>query len=227
MTIGGQSTRRVLGCAIAIVLAGVIIIGFTVTMNPPTSDFPEPSFSYMTMNDIFKYSNRTSGGASSNYLEFHISFDNLQDGSAYLRFSSATVTVWVADITTHQPNTSLMRVDQDVTELGCNPSRIQDQLHITYDNSTDGEWFSTGMCEVILGTSELFPNNIIIVDYVFMVSNGLAMEFDGHQFLVKIQAEINYSAFYLGGLIGLHYQTSSYEYVLGEQIPIYMMPYET
>lgn len=226
MSIGSHSRRRVLGFVTSIILGGIIVVGLTVALNPPTSDIPEPSFSYMSLHDLFNYYNNTQGGQVTNFLEFHISFENIQDGSGYLRFTSATITIWVADITNHQANTSLMRFNPISTVLRCNPSRNQDTLEIIDNNATDGEWFATGTCEVRLGTNELFPANVIIVDYGFMLNNDLAMEFDGHQFLVKIQADINYGAFYLGGLIGVHYQSSSFEYVLGEETPIYMQPIE-
>ncbi len=80
MSIGGQSRRRVLGFVTAIILGGIIVVGFTIAVNPPTSDIPEPSFSYLSLNDLFKYYNDTQGGAVTNFLEFHISFENIQDG---------------------------------------------------------------------------------------------------------------------------------------------------
>ena len=222
MSIYGQSRRKLLGFVTAIFLSGIIVVGFTIAVNPPTSDIPEPSFSYLSLNDLFKYYNNTQGGAVTNYLEFHSSFENIQDGSAYLRLTSATITIWVADITSHQANTSLMRLDPFGTVLSCNPPRNQDRLDTRYNNATDDEWFATGTCEVFLGTNEQFTNNVIIVDYGFMLNNDLANEFGAHQFLVKIQADITYGALYLGGLIGWHYQSSSFEYVLGEETPIYM-----
>ena len=227
MSIGSHSKRRILGYATVIILSGIITVGFSIGLNPPTSDIPEPSFSYSTLDNLFKYYNNTAGGAVTNSLEFYISFDNFQDGSAFLRLTSALITIWVADNTTHQPNTTLMQYDPVTTELRINPSRDQNQLDIIYNNSTNGEWFATGTCEVKLGTNEMFPNNIIIVDYGFMISNDLAREFDGHQFLIKIQADITYGAIYLGGLVNWQYQSSTFEYVLGNESSIYMLPIET
>ncbi|TFG32204.1 hypothetical protein EU527_10570 [Candidatus Thorarchaeota archaeon] len=226
MSIHGVSIRRALAIAMVVVIGGIIIVGFTITLNPPTSGIPEPSFSHLSLNDLFRYYNTTQGGAITNSFEFQISFDNNQDGSAFLRLTSAIITIWVADITTYQPNTSLMQVDTTSTMLSCNPSREQNRLDVVESSVTADEWWTTGICRVILGTNELFSNNIIIVDYSFMLSNNLAMEYDGHQFLIKIQADITYGALYFGGLIGWHYQSATFDYILGEETPIYMAAIE-
>ena len=210
-----------------LVLGGIIIVGFTIAQNPPTSDIPEPSFLYTSLSDLFRYYNDTQGGAVTNFLEFHISFDNYHDGNAFLRLRTAMITVWVADITTHQPNTSLMQYNPFSSLIFCNPSRDQNELVIDDNNATDGEWCATGTCTVILRTNELFENNVIIVHYGFMLSNNLAKEFGGHQFLVKVQAGIAYNAFYWGGLLNSYYQDASYNWTLGEDDPIYMLPVDS
>ncbi|MBN2230908.1 MAG: hypothetical protein JW779_15080 [Candidatus Thorarchaeota archaeon] len=227
MSIHGVSTRRILVIVAAVVIGGVIIAGFFIAINPPTSTIPEPSFNYSTLNDLFLYYNDTQGGVVTNFLEFSISLDNYQDGGAFLRISSATITVWVADITTHQPNTSLMQYDPVSTEVRCNPSRDQNLLGVVDNNVTDGEWWATGTCQVVLRTNELFTNNVIIVDYGFMLSNDVAKACDGHQFLVRIHADITYSAFYCGGLFAWEYQSSTFNCTLGEDSPIYMSAIET
>jgi len=227
MSVSGVSSRRVLTIATVIAIGGIIIIGFTIALNPPTSDIPEPSFSYSNLNNLFRYYNNTQGVAVTNFLEFHLSFENIQDGSAFLRLTSATITIWVADITTHQPDNSLMQFNPFGTVLRCNLSRNQNQLEVLTNNATNDEWCATGTCQVTLGTTELLPGNVILVDYGFMLDNDLAKEYYGHQFLVKIQANVTYGALYLGGIIGWQYQSATYEYVLGEESPIYMLPVET
>ncbi len=223
----GVSTRRILVIATAVVIGGIVIVGLTIALNPPTSDIPAPSFSYTTLNDLFRYYNNTQGGTVTNSLEFSISFENFQDGSAFLRLNRATITIWVSDITTHQPDTSLMQFSPTTTLLRCNPSRDQDLLNVIDNNATDGEWWATGTCQVVLGTNALFPNNAILVDYGFRLSNSLARDYDGHQFLIKIQADITYGALYFGGLIGWYYQSTTFNYTLGEETPIYMTAIET
>lgn len=222
-----QSKKRIVGIIAVLVLGGIIIVGFSVALNPPTSNIPEPDFYYSNLNDLFRYYNETGGGAVTNFLEFDLSFDNFQDGSAFLRLTRATITVWVADITTHQPNTSLMQYDPFGSTVRCNPSRSQNQLDIIDNNVTDGEWCATGTCIVVLRTNELFPNNAILIDYGFMLSNNIAREMGGHQFLVKVQADITYNALYLGGILNLHYQNVSYNWTLGEDYPIYMLPVDS
>ncbi|MFX1482743.1 MAG: hypothetical protein ACFFCP_06080 [Promethearchaeota archaeon] len=221
------SGKRLILIVTALAISGIVIVGMTVALNPPTNNIPEPSFLYYSLSDLFRYYNDTQGGAVTNYLEFLISFDNFQDGSAFLRLTSARITVWVADITTHQPNTSLIQYDPSGSTIRCNPSRSPNQLVISDNNATDGEWCATGTCTVILGTTELFENNAIIVDYGFMLANNIAKEFGGDQFLVKIQADITYNAFYLGGILNFHYQDATYNWTLGEDVSIYMLPIES
>jgi hypothetical protein len=222
-----QSKKKIMGFVTVLILGGITIIGFSIALNPPTNNIPAPDFYYSNLNDLFRYYNDTQGGAVTNFLEFDISFDNFQDGSAFLRFTSAIITVWVADITTHQPNTSLMQYDSFESTIRCNPSRSQNQLDITDNNATDGEWFATGTCTVVLRTNELFENNAILIDYGFMLSNNIARDLGGHQFLVKVQADITYNALYLGGILNLHYQNASYNWTLGEDYPIYMLPIDS
>lgn len=222
-----KSKKRIVGIIAVLILGGIVITGFSIALNPPTSNIPEPSFIYDSSSDLFRYYNDTQGGAVTNFIEFQISFDNFQDGSAFLRFTSAIITIWVADITTHQPNVSLMQYDPFGSSIRCNPSRSQNQLDIIDNNATDGEWCATGTCTVVLGTNALFPNNVIIIDYGFMMSNNIAREMGGHQFLVKVQADITYNALYLGGILNLHYQSASYNWTLGEDYPIYMLPVDS
>ncbi|NHI90021.1 MAG: hypothetical protein EAX87_10900 [Candidatus Thorarchaeota archaeon] len=219
-----QSTKRIVGIATALVLVGIIIVGFSIALNPPTSNIPDPPFLYSSLNDLFRYRNDTLGGAVTNYLEFELSFSNFQDGSAFLRLARAIITVWVADVTTHQPDATLMQYDPSSSLISCNPPRPRYQLFFSDNNATDGEWSATGTCTVILGTTELLESNSIVVYYGFMMSNNLARELDGHQFLVKIQADITYNAFYLGGILNFHYQDATYNWTLGEDVPIYMLP---
>lgn len=207
-----------------LVLGGIVIVGFSIALNPPTSDIPEPTFLYTSLSDLFRYYNNTQGGAVTNDLEFQISLDNFQDGSAFLRLSRARITVWVADITTHQPNASLMRYDPFYSLIFCNPSRDQNQLVIRENNATDGEWWATGTCTVVLGTNELFEDSLIIVEYGFLMGNDIARAFSGHQFLVKVQADITYNALYLGGILNSYYQDTTFNWTLGEDVPIYMLP---
>ncbi|MFW9768419.1 MAG: hypothetical protein ACFFEM_06330, partial [Candidatus Thorarchaeota archaeon] len=210
--------------ATVFVIGGIIIVGFSIAQNPPTSDIPEPSFLYTSLSDLFRYNNDTQGGVVTNYLEFHISFDNFHDGNAFLRLRTAIITVWVADITTHQPNTSLMQYDSYNSLIFCNPFRDQNEIFINDNNATDGEWCATGTCTVLLTTNELFENNVIFVHYGFMLINNIAKEFGGHQFLVKVQADITYNAFYYSGLLNSFYQDATFNWTLGEDDPIYMLP---
>jgi hypothetical protein len=225
--LSNPTTKRIVGIITVLILGGIIVIGFSIALNPPTSNIPEPSFIFINSSDLFRYYNDTQGGVVTNYLEFELSFDNFQNGSAFLRFTRARITVWVADITTHQPNTSLMQYDPFSSLILCNPSRDQNQIVLSDNNATDGEWCATGTCTVVLGTNELHENNAIIVDYGFMLINSIAREFGWHQFLVKVQADITYNAIYLGGILNVHYQDATFNWTLGEDVPIYLLPIES
>ena len=65
------------------------------------------------------------------------------------------------------------------------------------------------------------------LEYAFRISNEIAQDYDGHQFLVKVQADITYNAFYLGGFLNTHYQDVTYNWTLGEEYPFYLLPYDS
>ncbi len=91
MSFLGSSSRRILLVAIALTTAGIVIVGMTITLDPPTADIPEPSFNFAhySLNNLFRYSNNTQGGNSTNMAEFYISFDNIESGTAFFCITSS------------------------------------------------------------------------------------------------------------------------------------------
>jgi hypothetical protein len=229
MSLLGSSPRRILLVVIALTTAGIVIVGMTIALNPPTADIPEPSFDFASysLENMFHYLNSSQGGTTTNIAEFHISFDNIESGSALLRLRSATFTIWVKDITSDQINTSLIGVDELLTVVSFNPGRELDETSVQSSNLVDGTWWATGVCHIDARNNELLPNMAANLEYAFRISNEIAQDYDGHQFLVKVQADVAYNAFYLGGLWNVHYQDATYNWTLGEEYPIYLLPYDS
>jgi hypothetical protein len=175
---------------------------------------------------MFHYVNSTQGGSTTNMAEFHISFDNIESGSAFLRLRTVTFTIWVSDITSGQTNTSLIRVDEFLSQITFNPGRSVDETSVQSSSLVDGDWWATGVCYIEARNNELLTDMAANLVYAFRISNELAQDCDGHQFLVKVQADVTYDAFYLGGLLHFHYQDATYNWTLGEEFPIYLLPYD-
>ena len=201
----------------------------TITLDPPTADIPEPSFNFAhySLNNLFRYSNNTQGGNSTNMAEFYISFDNIESGTAFLRLRYVTFTIWVRDITSNQANTSLIGVNELLTVISFNPGRELDVIDFQSSNLIDGAWWATGVCTINVRNNELLSGMAVKLEYGFSVSNEIAKDYDGHSFLVKIQADVTYNAFYLGGITNILYQDTTYNWTLGEEYPIYMLPYDS
>ena len=229
MSLLGSSPRRILLIVIALTTAGIVIVGMTIALNPPTADIPEPSFDFASysLDNMFHYLNTSQGGTTTNMAEFHISFDNIESGSALLRLRSVTFTIWVKDISSDQTNTSLIGVDQFLSEIAFNPGREPDVTSVQSSDLTDNGWWATGVCHIDARNNELLPNMAANLEYAFRISNEIAQDYDGHQFLVKVQADITYNAFYLGGFLNTHYQDVTYNWTLGEEYPFYLLPYDS
>ena len=229
MSLLGSSPRRILLIVIALTTAGIVIVGMTIALNPPTADIPEPSFDFASysLDNMFHYLNTSQGGTTTNMAEFHISFDNIESGSALLRLRSVTFTIWVKDISSDQTNTSLIGVDQFLSEITFNPGREPDVTSVQSSDLTDNGWWATGVCHIDARNNELLPNMAANLEYAFRISNEIAQDYDGHQFLVKVQADITYNAFYLGGFLNTHYQDVTYNWTLGEEYPFYLLPYDS
>jgi hypothetical protein len=229
MSLLGSSPRRILLIVIALTTAGIVIVGMTIALNPPTADIPEPSFDFASysLDNMFHYLNTSQGGTTTNMAEFHISFDNIESGSAFLRLRSVTFTIWVKDISSDQTNTSLIGVDQFLSEIAFNPGREPDVTSVQSSDLTDNGWWATGVCHIDARNNELLPNMAANLEYAFRISNEIAQDYDGHQFLVKVQADITYNAFYLGGFLNTHYQDVTYNWTLGEEYPFYLLPYDS
>ncbi|MHA2323564.1 MAG: hypothetical protein ACXACG_18200 [Candidatus Thorarchaeota archaeon] len=217
MSLLGSSPRRILLVVIALTTAGIVIVGMTITINPPTADIPEPSFDFASysLENMFHYLNTSQGGTTTNMAEFHISFENIESGSAYLRLRSVTFTIWVKDITSDQTNTSLIVVDELLTVVSFNPGRELNEISVQSSSLVDDAWWATGVCHINAWNNELLPNMAANLEYAFRISNEIAQDCDGHQFLVKIQADVTYTAFYLGGFLNTHYQDATYNWTLG------------
>lgn len=206
-------------------MAGLVVVAGMIAANPPTSSIPEPSLSYMHSDyvNLFRYVNDTQGGVTTNPLWFHLSFSTLHDNMAILRLSSVRIIIWIADITSDQPNLTLILVD---------PATRVTSKAISYDagiverNETDGKWWSTGECFVHIENDMLIGDVGVTVEYVFMIVNGYAKDYDGHEFLVKIQVIHIYNAYWLGGLISTLYRNTTFEYELGSGTPAFMRPYD-
>ncbi|MHA2027489.1 MAG: hypothetical protein ACW98U_16440 [Candidatus Thorarchaeota archaeon] len=225
----GRSPRRVLTVVIALTTAGMVIVGMTIIFNPPTADIPEPSFDFASysLDNMFHYLNTSQGGTSTNMAEFHISFDNIESGSAFLRLRSVAFTIWVRDIASVQANTLLMGVNELLTVVSFNPGRELDDISVQSSNLIEGAWWATGVCTINARNNELLTDMAANLEYGFSVSNDIANEYEGHTFLVKIQADVTYNAFYLGGISNTHYQDATYNWTLGQEFPIYMLPYDS
>jgi len=228
MPIFGISPRRILLAAIALTIAGIVIVGTTIALNPPTADVPEPSFDFASysLDNMFRYVNTTQGGSTTNMAEFHISFENIESGSAYLRLRSVTFIIWVRELASDQANWSLMGVNEFLTVVTFNPGRDSDEIRVDSSDLVEGAWWATGTCTINSRNNELFSDMAANLEYGFRVSNEIAKYYDGHQFLVMIQADVTYSALYLGGIISTHYQDATYNWTMGEEYPIYMLPYD-
>ena len=228
MSLLGSSPRRILLVVIALTTAGIVIVGMTIASNPPTADIPEPSFDFASysLRNMFHYVNTSQGGTSTNMAEFHITFDNIESGSAFLRLRSVTFTIWVMDTTSNQSNSSLIGVDEFSTIITFNPGRELDVVSVSSSNLVEGAWWATGVCTVRARNNEFLTDMAANLKYAFRISNELAQDYDGHQFLVKVQADVTYNAFYLSGLWNVHYQNTTYNWTLGEEYPIYMLPYD-
>jgi hypothetical protein len=213
----------------ALVTSGIVIVGLTIALNPPSADIPEPTFGFASysLRNMFHYVNDSQGGTVVNMAEFHISFDNIESGSAFLRLRTVTFTIWVKDITSNQANTSLMGVEEACTQIAFTPGREVNEISVQSSNLVEGAWWATGICHIDAQTNELLWNMAANLEYAFKVSNEIAHEYDGHQFLVMIQADVAYHAFYLGGIMCNHYQDETYNWTLGEDFPIYMQPYDS
>jgi len=225
----GTSTRRILLVVIALTTAGIVIVGMTIALNPPTADIPEPSFDFASysLDNMFHYLNTSQGGTTTNMAEFHISFENIESGSAFLRLRTVTFTIWVKDVTSGQTNTSLIGVNQFLSEITFNPGRDLDITSVQSSDLADDEWWATGVCHIDARNNELSPNMAANLVYAFRISNELGQDYTGHQFLVKVQADITYNTYYLGGLLNAHYQDVTYNWTLGEEYPIYLLPYDS
>ena len=212
----------------ALTTAGIVIVGMTIALNPPIAEIPEPSFDFASysLDNMFHYLNTSQGGTITNMAEFHISFDNIESGSAFLRLRSVTFTIWVMDTTSNQSNASLIGVNELSTIITFNPGRDGDETSVQSSNLVEGAWWATGVCSINVQHNELLSDMAANLKYAFSVSNQLAMDFDGHRFIVKVQADVTYNALYLGGLLNVHYQDATYNWTLGEEYPIYMLPYE-
>ena len=219
-------TRRVLGVAVALVLGAMFIAGMTVVLYPATDDIPEPSLDY-NLGGLFRYVNGSLGGSTTNMGEFHFSFDNMASGSAFLRLRSVVVTVWVRDITSDQPDTALIRVDDMLTGLVLNPGRHNDRLSVESATAVEGGWWATGICRAHASGNGFLTDMSLHIDYVFRLSNELASERDGHQFLVKTQLNVTYDALYFGGLFSMPYRTAVYDWIFGDEWTIDMLPFDS
>ena len=222
-----SSQRRVWLIVVTLAISGMLFVGFSIALNPPTDDIPEPSIGYASysFDNMFRYVNISQGGLTTNLAEFHITFDNIESGSAFLRLRTVSVTIWVKDITCNQPNTFLIGVDDLVTTITFNPTRDENEITVQSANLTEENWWATGIVRIDAQTNELLRNMAANIEYAFRVSNLIAEEHHGHQFHVKIQADATYHAFYLGGIFNTHYQDRTYNWTLGEDYPIYMLPY--
>jgi len=228
MSFLGSSSRRILLVVIALTTAGIVIVGMTITLDPPTADIPEPSFNFAhySLNNLFRYSNNTQGSNSTNMAEFYISFDNIESGTAFLRLRYVTFTIWMRDITSNQANTSLIGVNELLTVISFNPGRELDVIDFQSSNLVDGAWWATGVCTINVRNNELLSGMAVKLEYGFSVSNEIAKDYDGHPFLVKIQTDVTYNAFYLGGITNIFYQDATYNWTLGGEYPLYMLPYD-
>jgi hypothetical protein len=215
--------------AIALITTGIVIVGMTIALNPPTADIPEPSFDFYhySLDNMFHYLNTSQGGISTNMAEFYISFQNIESGTAFLRLKSVMFTIWVMDTTSNQSNTSLIGVNELSTIISFNPGRDGDETSVQSSNLVEGAWWATGVCTINVQHNELLSDMAANLKYAFSISNELAKDFDGHQFIVKVQADVTYNALYLGGLLNVHYQDATYNWTLGEEYPIYMLPYNS
>ena len=214
---------------IALTTAGIVIVGMTIILNPPTADIPEPSFNFAhySLDNMFHYLNTSQGGISTNMAQFYISFENIVSGSAFLRLRSVTFTIWVMDTTSNQSNSSLIGVNEFSTIVSFNPPRELDVVSVSSSNLVEGAWWATGVCTINVQNNELPTSMIANLKYAFNISNEIAKDYDGNQFLVKIQADVTYNAFYLSGILNSHYQDATYNWTLGEEYPLYMLPYDS
>jgi len=227
MSLLRSSQKKVLLIILAFAISGLTVGGFLITLNPPTDDIPALSIEYASysFDNMFRYVNDSQGGLTNNMAEFHITFDNIESGSAFLRLRTVTVTIWVKDVTSNQANTSLIGVDDLTTMITFNPGRDVNEITVQSANITEDDWWTTGICRIDVLTNELLSDMAANIQYAFRVNNVIAEAHHGHRFHVKIQADVTYHAFYLGGVFNTHYQDRTYNWTLGEDYPIYMLPY--
>ncbi|MFW9959352.1 MAG: hypothetical protein ACFFCT_14905, partial [Candidatus Odinarchaeota archaeon] len=174
---------------------------------------------------MFRYVNNSQDGVTTNWYEFFFSFDNIESGSAFLRLRTVTLTIWIRDVTCNQTNTALIGVDDLTTKITFNPGRDVNEITVQSANVTENNWWTTGICRVDYLSNELIPDMAAAIEYAFSVNSGIAEAHHGHRFHVKIQVDVTYHAFYLGGVFYTHYQDRTYNWTLGEDYPIYMLPY--
>ncbi|MHA2143688.1 MAG: hypothetical protein ACXADC_17705 [Candidatus Thorarchaeota archaeon] len=222
-----SSQKKVWLIILTLAISAMVFVGFTIAVNPPTDDIPEPSIGYASysFDNMFRYVNDSQGGLTTNLAEFHISFDNIQSGNAFLRLRSVTVTIWVKDVTSNQANISLIGVDDLTTTITFNPSRDENIITVQSADLIEGDWWATGICSIDVLTSELLSDMAANIQYAFRVNNRIAEARHGHQFHVKVQADVTYHAYYLVGLFNTHYQDMTYNWTLGDEYQIYMLPY--
>ena len=227
MSLLRSSQKKVLLIILAFAISGLIVGGFLIALNPPTDDIPTPSIEYASysFDNMFRFVNDSQGGLTNNMAEFHITFDNIESGSAFLRLRALTITFWVKDVTTDQANISLIGVDDLATIIAFNPGREENEISVQSAGLIEDNWWTTGVCHIDVLTNELLPHMAANIQYAFRVNNGIAEAHHGHRFHVKIQADVTYHAFYLGGVFNTHYQDRTYNWTLGEDYPIYMLPY--
>jgi hypothetical protein len=223
-----RSRKGILSIVFTLCIIGMITVGMTIALNPPTDDIPEPSIGYASYSfrNMFHDVNNSQDGVTTNLAEFHITFDNLESGSAFLRLRTVIVTIWVKDVNCIKANPNLMGVDDLSSTIRFNPGRDANTISIQSSDLIEGGWWATGICQVEALTNELLESMALNIKYAFRVNNTIAEEHDGHQFLVKVQVDVTYHAYYLGGILNTYYQDETYNWTLGEEYPIYMQPYD-
>ncbi|MFW9959355.1 MAG: hypothetical protein ACFFCT_14920, partial [Candidatus Odinarchaeota archaeon] len=174
---------------------------------------------------MFRYVNNSQDGVTTNWYVFFFSFDNIESGSAFLRLRTVTFTIWVRDVTCNQTNTALIGVDDLTTKITFNPGRDVNEITVQSANVTENNWWTTGVCRVDYLSNELITDMAARIEYAFRVDNGIAEVHHGHRFHVKLQVNVTYHAFYFGGILSVHYQDRTCNWTLGEDYPIYMLPY--
>ena len=215
-----RSRATAFAVIVILLAAGVGSVVLSVVVFPPSSDIPEPDFSYVADDyvDLFQYED-VGEGYVPNPLGIFLQFPVVAEGMASLQLDCVNLSIWIHDVTTGQPNSSvILLVDYSV------PTATENLLvtDLRESHDVDSGWWCCGTLYVDLEERIRSTGTELGIDLVFGVPNLYAPDHDGHQFLIRIRADVSYSALWVQEVVRTAYRSALFDFTLGESEPIYL-----